>query len=196
MRINSRKVCYPAFALKFIMVLSFCQITMVIEAMYILSTGLTKISILLFYRRLSNGAVSTTFHYTVLGCIAFVIGYIITFLFTLFLGCSPINSYWLQVSIPWVLAPHVEGVDYHCFNEAANLMSASAISILQDFIACGMPMLLFWKLQMPRRQKIALGAIFGVGFLSVSPFSLCSQTNAKNLTVSASPASCASFLFT
>jgi hypothetical protein len=145
------------------------QITMVIEALYIVSTGLTKISILLFYRRLSTGAVSATFHWAVRGCIAFVICYMVTFLCTLFLGCLPINAYWDQVSIAWIVAPHVEGVDYRCFNEGANLLSASAISILQDFMACGMPMLLFWKLQMPRRQKIALGAIFGVGFLFVLP---------------------------
>jgi uncharacterized membrane protein YqgA involved in biofilm formation len=137
---------------------------MVIEAMYIASTGLTKISILLFYKRMSDGTVSTAFRCAVQVCIAFVVCYIITFEATLFLGCRPINSYWDQVNIGWALK-HVEGVDYHCFNEPANLLAASATSIVQDFIACGMPTLLFWKLQLPRRQKIALGAIFGVGFL-------------------------------
>jgi len=57
------------------------------------------------------------------------------------------------------------GLDYYCYDEPADLLAASAFSIVQDFIACGMPTLLFWKLQLPQKQKIALGAIFGVGFL-------------------------------
>jgi hypothetical protein len=137
---------------------------MTIEALYIVSTGLTKISILLFYRRMTDGAVSTVFRIAVKCCIYFVIAYIITFLCTLFLGCHPIDSFWNQVSLPWV-ATHVEGKDFHCFSEPANLLAASGISVVQDFIACGMPMLLFSRLQMPKRTKIALGAIFGVGFL-------------------------------
>lgn len=66
-----------------------------------------------------------------------------------------------------ILTSKFRGVDYHCFNEPADLLAASAVSIVQDFIVCGMPTLLFWKLQLPRRQKIALGAVFGVGFLYV-----------------------------
>jgi hypothetical protein len=65
------------------------------------------------------------------------------------------------------LTSQIRGVDYHCLNEPADLLAASAVSIVQDFIVCGMPTVLFWKLQLPRRQKIALGAVFGVGFLYV-----------------------------
>jgi len=77
--------------------------SMVISATYIMSTSLTKISILLFYKRMSDGAVSKGFRFAVRGCIAFVVAYMITFLLTLFLGCRPINSYWNQVSIKWAL---------------------------------------------------------------------------------------------
>ncbi|QDS73569.1 hypothetical protein FKW77_001161 [Venturia effusa] len=138
-------------------------ITMLISATYVVSTSLTKISILLFYKRLSEGAVSKGFRFAVRLCIGFVVAYMVTFLATLFLTCRPINSYWNQVSIPWARS-HEEGVDYRCFDEAADILAASAVSIVQDFIVCGLPTLLFWKLQLPRRQKLALGAIFGVGF--------------------------------
>jgi hypothetical protein len=50
-------------------------------------------------------------------------------------------------------------------NEPANVLAASAISIIQDFLACGLPIILFWKLKLPRRQKVALAAIFSVGLL-------------------------------
>ncbi|KAF2417516.1 hypothetical protein EJ08DRAFT_80639 [Tothia fuscella] len=139
------------------------QIVMAIEALYIISTGLTKISILLFYRRITDGAVSKPFRIAVKICIYSVTAYMIIFILTLFLGCHPLNSYWDQVNLLWA-ATHIEGRDYHCIDEVANLLAASGVSVVQDFISCGMPMVLFWKLQMPARTKYALGAIFGVGF--------------------------------
>jgi hypothetical protein len=135
-----------------------------IESCYVVATGLTKISILLFYRRIADGSISRWFRIAVLSSIAFVAAYMVAFLVALFLDCRPLNAYWNSADINWV-ATHVEGVDYVCFNEGLDDLVAGIISIIQDFLACGMPTLLFWKLQLPRRQKIALGAIFGVGFL-------------------------------
>src|ERR1700749_631553 len=137
---------------------------MAIDLLYIAGTALTKISILLFYRRMGSGSISPVFHWAVRGCILFVVGYAIAFELAIFLGCRPINAFWNQVNITW-LATHVQGRDYHCFNEPADLLAATAISIVQDFIACFMPCILFWKLQLPFRQKIALAAVFFIGIL-------------------------------
>jgi len=134
------------------------------ESFYIASTSLTKISILLFYRRLADGTISRTFRFAVLTSIAFVAAYMVIFIVTPLVGCRPINAFWDSVTIAW-LETHVDGVDWVCFNEGANDLAASVVSMIQDFLACGMPLALFWKLQMPRRQKIVLTAIFGVGFL-------------------------------
>lgn len=112
---------------------------------------------------MSKGAITTFFRTVVWASIAFVAAYAVVFLCTLFFGCSPINAFWQQVDLTWE-ATHIQNVDYHCLNEPANLLAASSVSIFQDFLACGLPTMLFWKLQLPRRQKIALGAIFGVGF--------------------------------
>jgi hypothetical protein len=140
------------------------QITMAIEAFYVMSTSLTKISILLFYRRMAAGSISPLFHWVVRIAMASVVAYLITFELTLFLGCRPIDSFWNQVDFIWETT-HKAGVDYHCFSEPANALAASGISIIQDFMACGMPIILFWKLNLPFRQKAALAAVFGVGFL-------------------------------
>jgi hypothetical protein len=133
---------------------------MALEALYLTSTAATKISILLFYRRLSTGTVSNGFLYSVYAAIAFVAVYYFIFMINLFVGCQPIESFWLQVN------PFSQD-KYHCINEATNMIAAAAISVVQDFLACGMPMVLFWKLRIPFRQKIALASIFGVGFLLV-----------------------------
>ncbi|KAK7531182.1 hypothetical protein IWX46DRAFT_371515 [Phyllosticta citricarpa] len=142
------------------------EITMAIEATYIIATGITKISILCFYRRIASGTVANWFLYTTWTSIAFVIAYMIAFLGTLFFGCSPISAFWNQVDIDWLVTNKGK---WHCINEPGNLLAASSVSIVQDFLACGLPYLLLRKLQMSRRQKIALTAVFGVGiFLCVT----------------------------
>jgi hypothetical protein len=135
---------------------------MVIETLYVLSTGLVKVSILLFYRRLVAGTVSRLFKWTVRVCIFSVIAYIITFETTLILGCRPINAFWNEVNPSW---RSLNKDKYFCLDEVATLYAANITSILQDFLTFLMPLLLFQKLQLPSRQKILLGAIFGIGFL-------------------------------
>ncbi|GME42048.1 hypothetical protein GTA08_BOTSDO06142 [Neofusicoccum parvum] len=140
------------------------EITFAISGFYIISTGLTKISILCFYRRMATNTIERWFLWTVWASIAFVVGYMITFILTLCLGCKPIDSFWMQVDPIWA-----ETHEWHCFDEGANILAASIISVVQDFMACGLPLLLFRKLQIPRRQKIVLGGVFGVGlFLCVT----------------------------
>jgi hypothetical protein len=63
------------------------QIVMAIEALYMVSTGLTKISILFFYRRLVAGSVSTGFLWLVYISMFSVVAYNVTFLFTIFFNC-------------------------------------------------------------------------------------------------------------
>ncbi|KAF2668345.1 hypothetical protein BT63DRAFT_273763 [Microthyrium microscopicum] len=141
------------------------QVAFSLEALYIFSTALTKISILLFYRRMATGSISPLFRWIVRGCILSVILYVIAFILALFLGCKPLNAFWNQVDIRW-LSTHVDGKDYHCFSEPNDLLSATVVSIIQDFIACFTPVILFWKLQLPFRQKLALAAVFFVGFFT------------------------------
>lgn len=133
---------------------------MVLEFLYLTSTATTKISILLFYRRLTTGTVSNSFLYCVYAAIAFVAAYYFIFTINLLVGCRPFYAFWMQVDPFW-------DNKYKCIDEAANLVAAATISVVQDFIVCGMPTILLWKLRISSRQKIALAGIFGIGFLSV-----------------------------
>lgn len=135
---------------------------MAIEALYVFSTGLTKISILLFYRRLVVGSVSHTFVWAVRAIIFSVVAYMITFEITLISGCKPIYAFWDEVNPLW---RGFYAGKYKCVDELATLFAANITSIMQDFLTFSMPLLLFWKLQLPIRQNVILGAIFGVGFL-------------------------------
>ena len=87
---------------------------MAIEALYMVGTSLTKISILLFYRRMVAGSVSKGFLWVVYVSIFSVIAYMITFLFTVFFNCRPINAMWDQVDLSWVGSHYGQ---YTCVSE-------------------------------------------------------------------------------
>jgi hypothetical protein len=139
-------------------VLNQTQVAMSIEITYLISTCTTKVSILLFYRRL-GGAVSKRFRYWVYTAIFFVVAYAIVYFVLAFFHCRPLRAYW---NIFWRLS-HPD--DYYCTDEGAMVVSACVISMVQDFVACLLPMALFARLKISRKQKFALAGIFGVGFL-------------------------------
>jgi hypothetical protein len=141
---------------------------MILEVFYMLSTCMTKISILLFYRRLAVGTISNRFLYTIYAAIAFVIAYFIAFNLTLFLHCRPFESYWKQADLRWYFKHKgtvTKKADFVCTSESADLIASGITSILQDFIAVGIPLVLFWRLRVSWQQKISLGVVFGIGIL-------------------------------
>jgi hypothetical protein len=126
------------------------------------STTITKVSILLFYRRLAAGSVTNRFRYCIYAAMAFVLTYFTIFFISLFVSCRPIYAEWMLAD--WVWDYNHKGT-YKCIDEASSLISSAVISVVQDFITLGMPMMLFWKVGLPKSQKIALGFIFGIGIL-------------------------------
>lgn len=99
--------------------------------------------------------------------------YGIAFTLLMILQCRPINSYWLQYSYP---EPYTES--FSCFYEGSVPIANAVVSVVTDFLAAMLPMVLFLQLQMPRRDKFGLAAIFGIGFMLViptlrSPISYC-----------------------
>jgi hypothetical protein len=50
-------------------------------------------------------------------------------------------------------------------NEAKLVMAAASVSVVQDFLAFGLPLVLFWKLRLSRGKKAALSLVFLLGFL-------------------------------
>jgi rhodopsin domain-containing protein len=140
------------------------KVAIAIEVLYTVTAGLIKISILLFYRRLAEGSISKTFQWTIKACILFVTLATIIIAFCSIFVCRPVSAYWNMMDFTWALS-HVRGRDYYCFNEGLQLLIENAIFIVQDIVTYVLPITLFWKLQMPFRQKLALAVLFGLGFL-------------------------------
>jgi hypothetical protein len=67
--------------------------------LYLVSTATTKISILLFYRRLASGTISKAFQWAVYASIAFVAIYWVVFTLNLFLGCRPFRAFWMEADM-------------------------------------------------------------------------------------------------
>src|SRR5579871_484288 len=137
---------------------------MVLEIVYIIATGLTKISILLFYRRIVDITVPTKLQWAARTCILFVIMYMATWISVILLTCRPFESYWLAVNLDW-RKTNIRGVDWQCYDEGVSTAVSNAVSIIQDFLTCSIPTFILWKLQIPRQQKIALAILFIIGYL-------------------------------
>ncbi|KAH8711824.1 hypothetical protein GQ44DRAFT_432071 [Phaeosphaeriaceae sp. PMI808] len=131
-----------------------------LECIFCLGSGFIKVSILLFYRRLSSRVVSNTFRWTTWISIGYIISFTIALTISPILGCQPLSAFWEQVDVKKKL----KGYKFHCFDEGADVFAASVISTTQDLLTAVLPTFLYWNLQIPLRKKIALVSIFALGY--------------------------------
>ncbi|KAK5278708.1 hypothetical protein LTR20_000916 [Exophiala xenobiotica] len=129
---------------------------------YIVAISLIKVSVLLFYRRLSVKFSKAFLIATWIG-IAYNILYFVAFGLTLLLLCDPLNSYWESFDPVWA-ATHKS----HCANESVALPISAGLSVLGDFYSTLLPLILVYHLDLPARQKIALYLLFALGFMAVA----------------------------
>ncbi|KAJ4384601.1 hypothetical protein N0V86_000201 [Didymella sp. IMI 355093] len=139
------------------------KFVMAIYILYSLASGMIKLSVLLFYRRLSARAVSPAFRWIMRTSIVVIGGYSIAFCVIPIFACRPISAFWDQVDF----AKLAQGYKWTCINEGADIVAHGIASTTQDLIVAFLPTMLFWNLQMPRRQKIALYSIFALGYTTV-----------------------------
>ncbi|KFY21591.1 hypothetical protein V493_07275 [Pseudogymnoascus sp. VKM F-4281 (FW-2241)] len=132
----------------------------IVQLLFVISTTFSKLSAVLLYKRVVVEVSRPAFLHIVNAAIAVQILYGVTFVLLMLLQCRPISSYWLQFSYP---DRYTE--NFSCLHEGLLPMSNACISVVTDFFAAMLPMFLFLQLQMPKRDKYGLGAIFGVGFI-------------------------------
>jgi hypothetical protein len=128
---------------------------------YTLAISFVKISILLFYKRLS---VSFTRKFLIAVWIGIVynIIYCIGFIMVLLLLCRPISAYWLTFDRDYYL----DG-DWTCGREEVAEPLSAIFSVVGDAYSTIIPLVLVSKLTLPIRQKAALYGLFSLGFLVV-----------------------------
>lgn len=129
---------------------------------YMIGITLIKISVLLFYRRLSTKFGKTFLIATWIGII-YNIFFFISFGLTLLLICRPLHSYWESFNADWAATHH-----FHCGAENVALPASAALSVVGDIYSTLLPLILVYHLHLPRRQMIALYTLFAFGFMAVA----------------------------
>jgi len=130
------------------------------EWLVVLAGTAIKISVLLFYRRLSVKFPKGFLIATWVG-IVYMVLYVLAFTLTLLLICQPTDSYWNSFTPSWA-ATH----KFHCADQSVSIPSAVGLSVLGDFYTTSLPLLLIFRLKLPLKQKLALYSLFALGFLA------------------------------
>lgn len=133
------------------------------EWSFLVCGGLTKVSILLFYRRLVAGTYTRRYKLLIWAAIAFTVGYTVAFCIVLLTNCTPTEAYWKAFDFKYALT-----ADYKCIDTKVINTMAGVCAALSDCYAVALPCVLTWKLNMPKRQKIALNVIFCLGLVVVA----------------------------
>ena len=115
---------------------------------------LTKLSIVLLYRRLFP---TRQFSYVLHFCTFLVVGWAVAVFIVNLLQCKPISYFWLQFTDPTAKGKCIDWHSYFIGNASA--------SVVSDFIILLAPLPLIWQLHMPLGQRLATMGIFAVGAL-------------------------------
>ncbi|RYO89653.1 hypothetical protein DL766_008059 [Monosporascus sp. MC13-8B] len=118
------------------------------EATYYITVSLTKMSILFLYLKLIPQRSYRIVNWSMMAFVALT-GF--TCVLAGIFQCNPIHKAW-HTDVPGT-----------CFNQVALYLSNAGLNILQDLIIYFLPVKTLWQVQLPRKQRIALIAVFVVG---------------------------------
>lgn len=128
--------------------------------MFIVSSVCTKLSVLLFYRRMIKETLDRRWVYALWSAICFTVFYGIALLVSMFLYCKPLDALWRSYEPGY-------NKTYSCFDGSQLVLASGVLGTVSDIYAVAVPcfMLRYFNLAVPRKQKIALNLIFGLGLL-------------------------------
>jgi hypothetical protein len=96
------------------------------------------------------------------GGIGFTCAYMVVFLFIFIFACNPVYAAWKAYDLKWLAE---NAGKFHCKDQTYSGPAVGVASVATDIIAAVLPAGLFWNLHMPKREKILLWAIFGLGLM-------------------------------
>jgi len=128
------------------------------ENCFITSTCLTKVSILLFHRRLMTRTYSHKLMWAIQAAIIFTTLFWMSAVLFLWLQCTPLDAAWKSVDISY---PET----YQCARRDITDPLVGALSVVSDAYTLVLPELLIRELKMSHKQKVVLYAVFGSGLL-------------------------------
>ncbi|KAE8150862.1 hypothetical protein BDV25DRAFT_139457 [Aspergillus avenaceus] len=130
----------------------------VTRLLYVLAIGFVKLSLLWLFIRLDR---RRWMRMAVYFMIFFVAGLLVGPFFVTVLSCTPPAKFWNSEA-------HPEGNCMEMDAQQRFYEAHGALNIVTDIIIWLLPMPMLWTIQMSRRKKIGVSAIFGLGVLSVA----------------------------
>jgi hypothetical protein len=137
------------------------QLAWLIAQLFLVSTAMTKLSVLMFYRRLVDGTYSKRFKWAIWVAMGIIIASTITFIVLLYFTCAPYQAYWRQFDATYTTT-------FVC--QSSNVLVRisrliGSLSVITDFYSVLLPAILLMRIQISKKQKLGLMFIFGLGFL-------------------------------
>ena len=130
---------------------SHAQLLYAYVMIYATAVTCTKVSILLFYRRIFG------IKYSLYLCLFLTIGYWITIIVTINVGCRPLDYFWRRYTDLTAVGTCIDIPKFFFGNGIA--------AMLIDVIILSVPVPIVWGLQMPTSQKLAVVSILLLGSL-------------------------------
>ncbi|KAK3722931.1 hypothetical protein LTR37_002076 [Vermiconidia calcicola] len=131
------------------------------EISFLISTCSTKVSVLLFYRRLVQGTFSKKWRWATIAGMVFTMTYTVVLIIILLVNCSPTEAYWKAFSLTY-------NKDWYCHETKALNPVSGVLSMVTDLYSVVLPMAMLRHFEIDRRKKIALNAVFSLGLLVVA----------------------------
>jgi hypothetical protein len=130
----------------------------VLEQLFLGSLTFTKISVLLFFRRLIDRSYSKWISRAIWIAIAFTIAYWLAFSLFLVFACNPVEASWKSLNLKW-------NVPYHCVDRDVVDPLVGALSVFSDIYAMAIPIYIVSKLKMQTSRKVVLYIVFCCGLV-------------------------------
>lgn len=82
--------------------------------------------------------------------------------------CYYISQLVVKIRICWPISAYWEGDSSKCLDQAAVITADSIISLISDVVILVLPLPLTWSLQLPRKKKLRVAGMLGVGGLATA----------------------------
>ena len=128
------------------------QLMFVANIFYSAAIAFTKLSIIASYMNIfaPRGLLRIVLQATAFVTIGLVVASIPATIFE----CIPVDGAW-----------SLTNSDAKCYTFVDFLYASTAINVATDLVLCTVPIPLFWRLQLPRRQKVMISGLFFIGGL-------------------------------
>ena len=123
----------------------------VTQIFYSLAIAFTKLSIMVLYLRIFPG---NTLRKIIFATSAFTGAFCVASVCATIFQCAPVQAAW-----------DFEIMDAKCYDYTTFLYVSSAVNVATDVLVCVMPLGHFWRLKLPKKQKMILCGLFLVGGL-------------------------------